>query len=213
MDTHPCHAAAVSFLPELPEIGDAAGAVSALVNVGRLGAALRSRRVKRLDELKAQLEARLAELDPETIAERILDSPEIEDIVRDAVEAALRSAWEEKRRALGEVAVQALLGTPQEVAEARLLQATIDRIERAHVIALGMMTKHAPLTKKQVCEKWPEGSAVVEPVLSLLASEALIKNIATATIDQLGQAGFEQWAITDYGVRLLDLLRSMEPAS
>lgn len=183
-----------------PDLGDVPTWLTAATPVAI--AMLEGRRRNRVALLGRQVEELIGATDD--LADRVLSSDELEELVNRAVEDAARTTWQEKLDALASVIAAAVAGDDTLVSSSLLIEAALSRLERPHALALRHIADSGPSTKHQLGEVWPGSKAFLDPVLSVLASEGLVRNIAVGTYD--GLEGHEKWALTDLGEELLDLL-------
>ena len=165
------------------------------------------RRRRRVAELGRKIEDLIEAT--ENLADRVLASDELEELVNRAVEDAARTTWQEKLDALASVVASAIEGDDTVVSTSLLVEAALSRLERPHALALRHIAKAGASTRPQLVERWPGSVAVVESLLSVLAGEGLIRNIATGTWD--GVEGNEKWVLTELGEELLLLLDPDSP--
>jgi hypothetical protein len=170
-------------------------------------AVLEGRRRNRVAELGRKIEGLVVAI--EDLADRTLESEELEELVNRAVEDAARTTWQEKLDALASVVAAAMEGDDTVVSSSLLVEAALSRLERPHALALSHIAEVGPITPQQLAERWPGSTMVVDPLLSVLAGEGLIRNIASGTYD--GLEGREKWVLSELGEELLFLLDPDNP--
>lgn len=163
-------------------------------------------------------------LDGEGLAARLRDDAEFAALFEAALDAGMRSAYDQKIQLLARVVAQAANDTAT-VDDADLVASTIRVLEPPHVRALVILGDY----KLQN----PDASgvaAVIEGMAGLrtrlpgkvsgssqvlrvhMGVSADVADSVTATLEREGLVwndppGFGAWGITDYGRRILDLLR------
>jgi hypothetical protein len=165
------------------------------------------RRGLRVAELGRKVEDLLEVTDD--LANRVLASDELEELVNRAVEDAARTTWQEKLDALARVVASAIEGDDTVVSTSLLVEAALSRLERPHALALRHIAAAGASTPQELVERWPGSVIVLEPLLSVLAGEGLIRNVASGTWE--GIEGKEKWVLSEMGEELLLLLNPDDP--
>jgi hypothetical protein len=145
-----------------------------------------------------------------------------------ALDASAQSAHEQKVRLLARVVAQAADDTAS-LDDAELVAATIRELEPAHVRALAILADykvhHPDATgigaviggmaglRTRTPEKASGSSAVLR---ARMGTANDVADAVSATLERQGliwndPPGFGGWWITDYGRRISDLLRGMDP--
>jgi hypothetical protein len=165
-------------------------------------------------------------LDEGALAARLRDDPGFAALFETALESSAGSAHDIKLRLLAKVVGQAANDTAT-VDDAELVAATIRELEPAHVRALAVLDEykgHHPDASgiAAVIEGMAglrtrrpgraSGSSVV--LRTMMGTSDDVADAISATLERQGliwndPPGFDAWSITDYGLRILDLLRSV----
>ncbi len=96
------------------------------------------RRVARATQV-LDIASQEAGVSPEELVERIAESEQLSDLLNDALQSAVRTGMEKKRRALGKVLAQAVAGDDAKIDEAAMTAAAIGHIEPIHVRLMAHM--------------------------------------------------------------------------
>jgi hypothetical protein len=164
-------------------------------------------------------------LDGEGLAARLRDDAGFAALFEAALEAGMRSAHDRKVQLLARVVAQAANDTAT-VDDAELVASTIRELELPHVRALAILGDYklqnpdasgvaavlesmAGLRTRQPGKA--SGSSQV--LQALMGVSADVADSVSATVEREGLVwndppGFGAWGITDYGRRILDLLRN-----
>ncbi len=197
--------------------------VGALVEYGR---AFRARASARR-QMFAQAVIEGSGLPPEDLAARLRDDEEFAALFETALDASARSAHKQKLLLLARVVAQAANDTAA-IDDAQLLEATIRDLEPPHVRALAILAdykvEHPDATgvanviegmaglRMRRPEKVTGSSGILR---ALMGTSDEVGDAVSATLERQGliwndPPGFGGWWITEYGHRILDLLRSVD---
>ena len=164
-------------------------------------------------------------LDGEGLAARLRDDPRLAALFETAHAASVQSAHEQKIRLLAQVVAQAS-DDAASVDDAELVAATIRELEPAHVRALAILAdykrQHPDATRAAAVTESMAGLRTRTPnkvsgssgvLQALMGTANDVADAVSATLERQGliwndPPGFGGWSITDYGRRILDLLRS-----
>jgi len=164
-------------------------------------------------------------LDGEGLAARLRDDAEFAALFETALEAGVRSAHDRKIQLLARVVAQAANDTAT-VDDAELVASTIRELEPPHVRALAVLGAY-----KQQNPDASGVAAVIEGMAGFrtrrpgkvsgssqvlqarMGVSADVADSVSATLEREGliwndPPGFGAWGVTDYGQRILDLLRN-----
>ncbi len=179
---------------------------------------IEDRRRRRAGEFEDELrDATAGHCSVEDLIERILTDERAEELFERAVHEALLAADEHKRRALARAVASGLLASDDAVIdEAHFLIRAITALEPSHIRLLlalerpnesqphqqvNPMAHTAPQLEEQT------GMELVELLLTKLAAEGLASDWSDTTLTITGE-GIVCWAITEFGRRVLELLRN-----
>jgi hypothetical protein len=174
------------------------------------------RRRRRAGEFEDEL-LDAAHCSPEEIIKRILTDERAEELFERAVHQALLAADEHKRRALARAVASGLLASDDAVTdEAHFLIRAITALEPSHIrllLALERPNESQPhqqvnpmaYTAPQLEDQ--TGMELVELLLTRLAAEGLASDWSDTSLTITGE-GVVCWAITEFGRRVLELLRN-----
>lgn len=163
----------------------------------------------------------------ERLAARLSEDPEFAALFETALEASARSAHDQKVRLLARVVAQAANDTAS-VDDAELVAATIRELEPAHVRALAILAGY-----KQQHPDANGVAAVIEGMAglrtrvpakvsgtsgilrALMGTSDDVADAVSATLERQGLTwndppGFGAWGLTDYGRRILSLLKDVQ---
>jgi hypothetical protein len=164
-------------------------------------------------------------LDGEGLAARLRDDARFAALFEAALEAGMRSAHDQKIQLLARVIAQAASDIAA-IDDAELVAATIRVIEPPHVRALAVLGDYklqnpdasgvaAVLEGMAGLRVRPPGkeSGTSKVLRALMHVSADVADAVSATLEREGLVwndppGFGAWGITDYGRRILDLLRT-----
>ena len=162
-----------------------------------------------------------AGLDSEALTDRLVSNPAAVELFVDALAAAERTASERKRQHLAKVVGSALLVGPDDarIDAATVLLRTVVALDEVDVRALIVLATVRPatgqlagremagyMTEQEIAAAMGDTPAdLVGPVLSRLASEALIVDVAPPASIRAADAG-PRWSPTNYAMRFLEYL-------
>lgn len=164
-------------------------------------------------------------LDGEDLAARLRDDAEFAALFEAALDAGTRSAHDQKVRLLARVVAQAANDSAS-IDDAELVASTIRELEPPHVRALAILAQYklqhpdasgvaAVLEGMAGLRTRPPGkvSGSSQVLRALMGASADVADSVSATLERQGLVwndppGFGAWGITDYGQRIIDLLRS-----
>lgn len=164
----------------------------------------------------------------EGLAALLRDDPQFAALFEAALGASARSAHEQKIRLLARVVAQAANDTAS-VDDAELVAATIRELEPAHVRALAILADykvhHPDATGAAAVIEGMAGLRTRTPgkasgssgvLRALMGTANDVSDAVSATLERQGliwndPPGFGGWSITDYGRRILELLRTTAP--
>jgi len=164
-------------------------------------------------------------LDGEDLAARLRDDAQFAALFEAALETGMRSAHDQKVQLLARVVAQAANDTAT-VNDAELVASTIRELEPPHVRALAILGNYK--------QQNPDASGVAavlegmaglrtrgpskvpgsaQTLRALMGAADDVADAVSATLERQGliwndPPGFGGWGITDYGRRILDLLRN-----
>lgn len=167
------------------------------------------------DEL---LDATAGDLSVEEIIERILTDERAGELFERAVREAMLAADEHKRRALARAVASGLLATDEAaIDDAQFLIRAIAGLEPPHVRVLlvleqpGTMQGHPvqqmAYTTTELEQRAGASSELLGLLLVKLAAEGLASDLSSTVVSRTA-AGMASWGITEFGLRVLALLRS-----
>jgi hypothetical protein len=186
-------------------------AIQATTAVGQLLLGVGERRWKQAQEWGEQVE-HLTSLDATALRLAVEGDPDAAELVGRALEAAVRTASEDKRYLLAKVAAAALRrdATLEQVDALQLLLRTLIALDPPHVTLLVLIGKRVdrsdpipegPTVGEDVLTReWPSSSDLLAPALTALEREGLIEP-TRETVN-----GVRYWRLLDYGTRFLDHL-------
>jgi hypothetical protein len=188
-------------------------AIQAGTAVGQLWLGLTSRRQQQAADWGATLEE-LAGLDGPKLRRIVEDNPAVAELVGLAWEAAARTASDDKRCLLAQVAAAALRGdtAPEKVDRLPFLLRPVLALDPPHITLLVVIpqvfdTTGQPanrLTRSagfpDLAAAWPGGPELLEPALTALEGQGLISIVPDA-------GGTRRWCkLTPFGAEFLDYL-------
>jgi len=188
-------------------------AIQAATAVGQLLLGLGQRRWTQAQEWGETVEE-LSGLDRETLRRTLEGDPVAAELVGLALEAAARTASDDKRYLLAKVAAAALRGdtTPGQVDNLQLLLRTVIALDPPHVallVTIGQSVDRSGQTNDEEAQRasrdklaadWPGPTDLLGAVLATLERENLVETITDFN-------GTPRWVrVTDYGSRFLDHL-------
>jgi hypothetical protein len=158
-------------------------------------------------------------LDPgvEVFDERRPDYDQRVELLARVLEAAGRSTFEAKIRALGQV-LRSGVSDEGDVGEAMVLAAALAVVEPPHVVLLQFLDEHRDPPEyegsspgrprpgwriAELVEALPRLAAVVDALLAVLAGQGLVRNASGDTYEDLT---VEHWSISPLGSRCLFML-------
>jgi CheY-like chemotaxis protein len=152
-----------------------------------------------------------AHLAGDEVLERLKGDPYLEEVVTRAIQVAVVTAHEQKRRLLARV-VAAGLRDDALIDETLLLVRTIDAIDPPHLQVLAILNR-APnhLAVYEVKEQLPGEPDAVEVLLAQLRREGLADSFLPATLGGATSATPPLWHLTRHGRRLLEYLADAAP--
>ena len=187
--------------------------IQAATAVGELLLGMSQRRMQQAEKWSDQVQD-LAGLTLVELRRRVEDDPEVAELVWTALEAVARTASDDKRYLLAQVAASALRGhtTPGQVDALPLLLRTVVALDSPHVTLLVTIGQSADrfgktndeearrVTIEKLEAEGPGPADLLGPLLAGLERENL-----TQMVRDFG--GSPRWVqITDYGNRFLDYL-------
>jgi hypothetical protein len=159
------------------------------------------------------------------LAALLRDSPQFASLFESALDASARSVHEQKIRLLAKVVAQAASDTAR-IDDAELVASTLRELESAHVRALTILADYKARNPDAT------GTAAVIEGMAGLGTRTLgnasgsakalhalmdlsedVSDAVSAALERQGliwndPPGFGSWSITDYGHRILELLRA-----
>ena len=166
----------------------------------------------------------------EDLAIRLRDDPEFAALFETALDASARSAHDVKVKLLARVVAQAASDNAS-VDEAELVVATIRELEPVHVRALAILgenkRQHPDATGVAAVIEGMAGLRTRRPgrvsgsstvIRTTMGASDDIADAISATLERQGliwndPPGFDAWSITEYGRRILRLLKTEMPAA
>lgn len=142
--------------------------------------------------------------------------PAAAELFTTALEAASKTAQQQRHRLLAGIVAAGLKGSDGELDALLLLEQAAERLTDAHLRLLllieenpqeiieGTLGGPAGVTDEYLTALWPEVAELVVPLRSALLREGLIRDIAVGTWDYHGR-----WMIDAFGARLLNHYRAM----
>jgi hypothetical protein len=195
------------------QLGDVPGWIGAGTGVAALFRGLSNRRQAQFRDW-GELLAELSDLELQELRHLVEDNPFVAEIVSLAWEEAARTASDDKRYLLAQVAAAALRGstTPDQVEALQFLLRTVTALDPPHVTMLVIIgtaeneatqandTQETRATRADLEARWPSPSDLMDPALATLEREALVEGA-------LGYDGKRRtWRLRPYGRRFLDFL-------
>lgn len=199
-------------------------AIQAATAVGQLLLGIGQRRWAQAEEWGNEVEERSG-LDREELRRIIEEDELVAELVGRALEAAARTASEDKRSLLARVATAALRGdaTPGQVDQLQLLVRTIDELDPLHIsllVAIGAKPDGSPravaeyaqnglqmpddddhIRRDEIAVRWPSAPDLLDPAIAALDRAGLIMQVSD------GYRGEPtSWVLRPYGRRFLDYL-------
>jgi hypothetical protein len=194
-------------------------AIQAGTAVGQLWLGLTGRRQEQAADWGAMLEE-LADLDGPELRRVVEENPAVAELIGIAWEAAARTASEDKRYLLAQVAAAALREDDlADIDAIGFLTRTVIALDPAHIKLLVITgTPSAPdrlpdrmeadgvighyITREEVENRWSGSTDLIPAATAALEREGLIRDQYAAGRPS-GRIG---WALSDYGRRFLDYL-------
>jgi hypothetical protein len=188
-------------------------AIQAGTAVGQLYLGLSARRQQQAAEW-GELLADLADLDGAALRRIVEENPAVAELVGIAWEAAARTASEDKRYLLAQVAASALRGDtlPEQVDRLPFLLRPVLALDPPHITLLVLIPEHVDRTRRNpnpaermtgfpdLTANWPGGEQLLGPALAALEGQGLIEIIS----DHNGSA---RWCkLRPFGGEFLDYL-------
>lgn len=188
-------------------------AIQAGTAVGQLWLGLTGRRQQQAADWGATLEE-LAGLDGPELRRIVEDNPAVAELVGLAWEEAARTAAEDKRHLLAQVAAAALRGdtAPEAIDALPLLLRTVIALDSPHIALLAVIAQSVDLTGRtndadaqriaiSLLElEVPDPPVLLGPILAALERENLVR-----LIRDFADNPPPRWvSVTDYGKRFLD---------
>jgi hypothetical protein len=161
-------------------------------------------------------------LSPEELINKLVDNEEFASLFEAALDASARSAYEQRLQLLARVVSQAANDIAS-VDDAQLVAATIRDLHPPHVRALTILGDYReghPLPPRKggitLRPSNPGGvTGSAKCLVQFLHTSTHVADAISATLERQGLIwnegpGHEAWDVTDYGLRILDLLRSTD---
>lgn len=147
------------------------------------------------------------------LARRLAEDPQLEALFVNAVDAALRTGYEAKRRLLAKVVSAAVLDSAR-VDESQLIVDTLMQLDAPHIRALERMSREIAETTRPEDEVWwgtsPAWAAESAPIKAALLRTGTAKPSPNPRIAI--QGGRPSEGITAFGEAILAELRACDPA-
>jgi hypothetical protein len=170
------------------QLGDVPGWIGAGTGVAALFRGLSNRREAQFRDW-GKLLAELSDLEPQELRHLVEDNPVVTEIVSLAWEEAARTASDDKRYLLAQVAAAALRGstTPDQVEALQFLLRTVTALDPPHVtmlVIIGAVENEATqandmqetrATRAELQARWPSPPDLMDPALATLEREALVE--------------------------------------
>ncbi|GAA3815580.1 hypothetical protein [Cellulomonas soli] len=168
---------------------------------------VRARRAARADELVSQLITATGE---DRLLKRLRDSPEVEAVFVTAIDAALRSSVEAKRRRLVKAVSAAVLDDAR-VDESLLVADALSQLDVPHLLALARMADEWEVTRSDMSDavRWGASNvfaATPEAIRAALVRTGTAKS-SVGTYIALAEPS-RQDGITDFGLSIVADLRA-----